>query len=71
MHTPKSPPLGTGGGPTASGCNGITEKGRCEISDKGQVAVRATWRQRSCERFDCSAMQKVCVLDSDARRDAA
>jgi hypothetical protein len=63
-HTPKTPPVGTGGGPTASGCNGVTEKGRCEISDKGQVAVVCDVTGNKLQRFDCSAMQKVCVLDS-------
>jgi len=63
-HTPKTPPVGTGGGPTASGCNGVTEKGRCEISDKGQVAVTCDVTAGKLSRFDCSAMQKVCVLDS-------
>src|SRR3954471_21701505 len=63
-HTPKTPPVGTGGGPTASGCNGVTEKGRCEISDKGQVAVVCDVSAGKLQRFDCSAMSKVCVLDS-------
>src|SRR3954467_1358144 len=54
-HTPKSPPLGTGGGPTAAGCNGITEKGRCELSDKGQVAVTCDVGGNAVRRFDCSA----------------
>src|SRR4051812_19144542 len=63
-HTPKSPPVGTGGGPTAAGCNGVTEKGRCELSDKGQVAVSCDVSGNSIRRFDCSAMQKVCVIDS-------
>src|SRR5438067_1773833 len=63
-HTPKTPPVGTGGGPTASGCNGVTEKGRCEISDKGQIAVVCDVAGNKLQRFDCSAMQKVCVLDS-------
>ncbi|MGZ3404807.1 MAG: hypothetical protein ACXVAN_00080 [Polyangia bacterium] len=63
-HTPKVPPVGTGGGPTASGCNGVTEKGRCEISDKGQVAVVCDVAGNKLQRFDCSAMSKVCVLDS-------
>ncbi|MCU1282853.1 MAG: hypothetical protein JWM53_6399, partial [bacterium] len=63
-HTPKVPPVGTGGGPTASGCNGVTEKGRCEISDKGQVAVACDVTANKLQRFDCSAMSKVCVLDS-------
>jgi hypothetical protein len=61
---PKSPPIGIGGGPTAQGCNGITEKGRCEISDKGQVAVTCDVSANQVRRFDCSAMGKVCVLDS-------
>jgi hypothetical protein len=63
-HTPKAPPVGTGGGPTASGCNGVTAKGRCEISDKGQVAVVCDVAGNKLQRFDCSAMSKVCVLDS-------
>src|SRR5204863_6002220 len=57
-HTPKSPPVGTGGGPTAAGCNGVTEKGRCELSDKGQVAVTCDVSGNGIRRFDCSAMQK-------------
>src|SRR5882672_3830344 len=63
-HTPKSPPVGTGGGPTASGCNGVTEKGRCELSDKGQLAVTCDVAANRVRRFDCTAMQKVCVIDS-------
>ena len=63
-RTPKTPPVGTGGGPTASGCSGVTEKGRCEISDKGQIAVVCDVTANKLQRFDCSAMQKVCVLDS-------
>jgi hypothetical protein len=63
-HVPKTPPVGTGGGPTAAGCNGVTEKGRCEISDKGQVAVVCDVAAGQLQRFDCSAMQKVCVIDS-------
>src|SRR3954469_12850574 len=63
-HTPKTPPVGTGGGPTASGCTGVTGKGRCEISDKGQVAVVCDVSAGKLQRFDCSAMSKVCVLDS-------
>src|SRR3954463_142073 len=52
MHTPKSPPLRTRGGPTAAGCNGITEKGRCELSDKGQVAVTCDVDGNAVRRFD-------------------
>src|SRR2546423_3206635 len=63
-HTPKSPPVGTGGGPTAAGCNGVTEKGRCELTDKGQLAVTCDVSANSVRRFDCTAMQKVCVIDS-------
>ncbi|HEX9102629.1 MAG TPA: hypothetical protein VF997_10510 [Polyangia bacterium] len=63
-HVPKTPPAGSGGGATASGCNGVTEKGRCEISDKGQVAVVCDVGAGKLQRFDCSAMQKVCVIDS-------
>ena len=59
---PKAPPDGSGA--TASGCNGVTEKGRCEISDKGQVAVVCDVGANKLQRFDCSAMQKVCVIDS-------
>ena len=62
--TPKAPPVGTGGGATASGCNGVTEKGRCEISDQGQVAVACDVAGNKLQTFDCSAMHKVCVLDS-------
>lgn len=61
-HGPKTPP--DSGGPTASGCNGVTEKGRCEISDKGQIAVVCDVAGSKLERFDCTAMQKVCVIDS-------
>lgn len=61
---PKMPPVGTGGGPTASGCNGVTAMGRCEISDKGQIAVACDVPGGKLNHFDCSAMLKVCVLDS-------
>src|SRR5689334_17395387 len=64
VHVPKQPPAGTGGGPTASGCNGVTEKGRCELSDKGQIAVVCDVAANKLRQFDCSAMHKVCVLDS-------
>ena len=62
-HGPKAPP-DTSSGPTASGCNGVTEKGRCEISDKGQVAVVCDVAAGQLQRFDCSAMTKACVIDS-------
>jgi hypothetical protein len=63
-HVPKTPPVGTGGGPTAAGCNGVTEKGRCEISDKGQIAVVCDVSANKLRQFDCTAMNRVCVLDS-------
>jgi len=62
-HGPKAPP-DTTTGPTASGCNGVTATGRCEISDKGQVAVVCDVAGNQLQRFDCSAMGKTCVIDS-------
>ena len=61
-RAPKAPP--EGGGATATDCSGVTDKGRCEISDKGQVAVVCDVGANKLERFDCSAMHKVCVIDS-------
>lgn len=63
-RVPKTPPAGTGGGPTAAACNGVTEKGRCEISDKGQTAVTCDVAANQLRQFDCTAMHKVCVIDS-------
>src|SRR3954469_11208280 len=63
-HTPKTPPVGTRGGPTGSGWNGATQEGGREVSDKGQVAVVCDVAASKLDRFDCTAMQKVCVLDS-------
>lgn len=63
-HGPKAPPDGSGGGATASDCNGVTEKGRCEISDKGQVAVVCDVGANKLVRISCTEMQKVCVVDS-------
>lgn len=63
-HGPKAPPAGGGGGTTASDCNGVTDKGHCEVSDKGQIAVVCDVGANKLERFNCTEMQKVCVIDS-------
>jgi hypothetical protein len=60
----KQPPAGTGGGPTASACNGVTAKGQCEISNSDQAAVICDVANNAIQKFDCTAMKMVCVIDS-------
>lgn len=61
---PPKPTPAAGGGQTAGACDGVTDKGRCELTDQGQVAVTCDIAANRVERVDCSAIHKVCVIDS-------
>jgi hypothetical protein len=65
---PHKPPPPNGSG-TASSCDGITEKGRCDLIGDSELAETCDLSGGAVHKIDCTALGKHCVLD--AHRGAA
>src|SRR6478735_926168 len=64
------PDLGVGRMPPANGsgttsvCDGVTEKGRCELVGGNEMAESCDLAASQMRKIDCTAMGKHCVLDA-------
>ncbi|MGE0551427.1 MAG: hypothetical protein AB7R00_30510 [Kofleriaceae bacterium] len=59
IHETTPPPKG--GGETATGCNGVTERGEC----KAGAAVRCDLVTGKLIRTECAALNKTCVVENE------
>src|SRR5690242_16625028 len=64
------PDLGAGRQPPANGsgttsaCDGVTEKGRCELVGGDEMAETCDLAASQVRKIDCTALGKHCVLDA-------